>query len=115
MERTFTPNEIVLAMLGHPSFALQTEDEAVSARPFIEAHLKGGLPANKTKREAERRKAHPTMAASERDAAAARARAARLPALRGGACRSERTLQLSPGRASRDQEDAGVTGAIDRA
>jgi hypothetical protein len=41
-------------------------------------------------------------------AAAGIAEPARLPALRGGACRSERTPQLSPGRASRDQEDAGV-------
>ena len=40
---------------------------------------------------------------------------ARLPALHRGACQSDRTLQLSPGRASRDGEDAGVTRAIDRA
>ncbi len=35
--------------------------------------------------------------------------AARLPALHSGACQSDRTLQLSPGRASREREDAGVT------
>ena len=57
-------------------FCIQTEDEAASARPFVEAHLKGGLPARMIpksavavfgqdhahKREAERRQAHPTMA-----------------------------------------------------
>jgi hypothetical protein len=32
-----------------------------------------------------------------------------------GACWSERTLQLSPGRASREQEDAGVTRTVIRA
>jgi hypothetical protein len=40
---------------------------------------------------------------------------ARLPALHGGSCRSERTPRLSPGRASRDQEGTGVTRAVDRA
>jgi hypothetical protein len=48
-------------------------------------------------------------------AAAGIAEPARLAALRGGACRSERTPQLSPGRASRKREDAGVTRAVDRA
>jgi len=41
--------------------------------------------------------------------------AARLPALRGGACQSDRTLRLSPGRASREGEGAGVTRAVVRA
>ena len=36
-------------------------------------------------------------------AAAGLAEPARLPALRGGSCRSDRTLRLSPGRASRDE------------
>ena len=40
---------------------------------------------------------------------------ARLPALRCGACPGERTPGLSPGRASREREDAGVTRTIDRA
>jgi hypothetical protein len=40
---------------------------------------------------------------------------ARLPALHRGACRSDRTLQLSPGRASREREGAGVTRTVDRA
>ena len=40
---------------------------------------------------------------------------ARLPALHSGACQSDRTLQLSPGRASREREGAGVTCAVDRA
>ena len=34
---------------------------------------------------------------------------ARLSALHCGACRSDRTLRLSPGRASRAREDAGIT------
>jgi hypothetical protein len=37
------------------------------------------------------------------------AKRARLPALHCSACRSDRTLRLSPGRASREREDAGVT------
>ena len=52
----------VLAMHPHPSFTQNWKNEAASARPFTEAHLKGGLPAQK--REAERREAHPAMAAS---------------------------------------------------
>ena len=36
-------------------------------------------------------------------AAAGISEPARLPALRGGSCRSDRTLRLSPGRASRDE------------
>jgi hypothetical protein len=42
-------------------------------------------------------------------------RPARLSALRHGACSSERTPPLSPGRASREREDAGVIRTIDRA
>jgi len=48
-------------------------------------------------------------------AAAGFAEPARLPALHRGACRSERTPRLSPGRASRKREDAGVTRAVIRA
>ena len=40
---------------------------------------------------------------------------ARLSALHRGACRSDRTQRLSPGRASRDRDDAGITCAVDRA
>jgi len=40
---------------------------------------------------------------------------ARLPALHRGARQSDRTLRLSPGRASRKGEGAGVTRAVDRA
>ena len=32
-----------------------------------------------------------------------------------GACRSDRTLQLSPGRASCEGEGTGITRAVDRA
>jgi hypothetical protein len=41
--------------------------------------------------------------------------AVRLPALHRGACQSDRTLRLSPGRVSREGEDAGVTRTVDRA
>jgi hypothetical protein len=39
-------------------------------------------------------------------------RRARLSALHRGACRSDRTLRLSPGRASRHREGAGVSAAL---
>ena len=78
------------------------------------------------KREAERREAHPTMAApfsscpplvgdGWEGVGSGLAKPARLSALHCGACRNERTLQLSPGRASREQEDAGVIRAVIRA
>ena len=44
------------------------------------------------------------LAALARRGSAPCDRCARLPALHSGACQSERTLQLSPGRASRDQQ-----------
>jgi hypothetical protein len=85
-------------MHPHPSFANH------------HAHEKE---APKKKREAERREAHPTMAASCDAARASQtsvrslrhlicSKPARLSALHCGACRNERTLQLSPGRASRE-------------
>jgi hypothetical protein len=52
-------NKSVLAMRLHPSFAHEQKDEAVSARPFAEAPLNGGLPAIKGKRSAERRIVQP--------------------------------------------------------
>jgi hypothetical protein len=72
--------------------------------------------ANKT-REAERRKAHqpwPRNTGKRRrlpmpGAAAGLSAPARLPAPRHGSCQSERTLRLSPGRASRDRQ---VTRAL---
>ena len=76
------------------------------------------------KREAKRRKAQVhRVRATQRSVAtclcpgaeAHPAGCARLPALHRGSCRSDRTLQLSPGRASRDREDAGVTHTVKRA
>jgi hypothetical protein len=86
-----------------------------------------GTTTTPRKREAERREAHPTMAAPSplpspckgEGQGGGRQRAlrkrARLSALHCGACQNERTFQLSPGRASREREDAGVTRAVIRA
>jgi hypothetical protein len=85
-------DKYVPAMHPHPSFAQNWKDEAASARPFTEAHLKGGPPAQK--REAERREAHPTVAASC-DAARALRWRARLSALHCGAPLRRSTAALA--------------------
>ena len=103
-------NDVALAARMRPSFASQRNERIFCLQ----------------KREAERRKAHHPLAAlaqtsvrslrhSSACAAAARAGAARLPALRSGACQSERTLQLSPGRASRDRQATQALPALSTA
>ena len=108
-------NKFVLAARLRPSFASQRSRNETTLLDPPPEQQGGGAPkgAPSIGRIAADKSAQ--CAQPSADAAAARAGAARLPALRGSACRSERTLQLSPGRASRDQEDAGVTRAVDRA
>jgi len=90
-----------------------------SASEFCHQHHET---TNTKKREAERRKAHaihdphcigqtsPSADAGRGSGLYRRPLAFRRS--RRGACRSERTPQLSPGHASREREDAGVTRAV---
>jgi len=95
------------------------------AKPLPRSREDDSLPSKKP-RERSAEKAHPSIrrACEARQCGAdkctqsaqlIRIGRARLSALHCGAWRSDRTLRLSPGRASREREDASITRAIIRA
>ncbi len=118
----FGPDPLARNDESNPLLATRSAPEFCESRRHNDKALFDSPPADKGRRSAERRKfigaaphrhtlpfadAPQTSGRSLRHlsayAAAGISEPARLPALRGGSCRSDRTLRLSPGRASRDE------------